>query len=156
IHIAYGFAESDGARLYNAALLVGPQGIVGSYRKLHLFMREKELFDAGETAPPVLHVSDVGVGLMICFDWVFPEVARTLALRGAQILAHPSNLVMPWCQAAMLTRSLENRVFSITANRTGSEPKPDGSTTTFTGRSQVVSPRGELLLRAPQLGELAA
>src|SRR5262249_1905702 len=116
----------------------------------------KELFDAGETAPPVLHVSDVGVGLMICFDWVFPEVARTLALRGAQILAHPSNLVMPWCQAAMLTRSLENRVFSIPATRTGSEPKPDGSTTTFPGRSQVVSPRGELLLRAPQTGELAA
>jgi len=150
-HLAYGFAERAGSAVYNAALLVGPDGPLGGYRKAHLFMREKELFDPGEHAPPVLRIGDVAVGLMICFDWAFPEVSRTLALGGAQILAHPSNLVMPWCQAAMLTRSIENRVFAVTANRIGREGKLE-----FTGQSQVTSPRGELLLKAPAHGELAA
>ena len=150
-HLAYGFAERGENGVYNAALLVGPDGPVGGYRKAHLFMREKELFDPGESPPPVFKIGDVAVGLMICFDWAFPEVARTLALGGAQILAHPSNLVMPWCQAAMLTRSIENRVFAVTANRVGTEGELE-----FTGQSQVTSPRGELLLKAPGAGELAA
>jgi len=152
-YIAYGFAERVGDAVYNAALLVGPDGPVGGYRKTHLFMREKTLFDPGESSPPVFSIARLGVnlGLMICFDWVFPEVARTLALGGAQILVHPSNLVMPWCQAAMLTRSIENRVFAVTANRVGSEGELE-----FTGQSQVTSPRGELLVRAPERGELAA
>ena len=151
-YLAYGFAERQGASVYNAAQLVGPDGALGGYRKTHLFMREKALFDPGDRAPPVLEIAaGVKIGLMICFDWVFPEVARTLALGGAQIIAHPSNLVLPWCQAAMLTRSIENRVFSVTANRVGSEGELE-----FTGQSQVTSPRGELLVRAPARGELAA
>jgi len=81
---------------------------------------------------------------MICFDWRFPEVARLLALRGAEVIAHPSNLVLPYCQDAMITRSIENRVFTVTANRTGSE-SVDGTTLRFTGRSQIVSPKGERL-----------
>ena len=53
----------------------------------------------------------VKIGMMICFDWIFPEVARSLALKGAEIICHPSNLVLPHCPKAMKIRSLENRVF---------------------------------------------
>ena len=81
---------------------------------------------------------------MICFDWIFPEVARSLALRGADILCHPSNLVLTYCQKTMLTRSLENSVYSITANRTGKETRPRGELL-FTGQSQIVGPKGEII-----------
>ncbi len=80
---------------------------------------------------------------MICFDWAFPEMARLLALGGAQVILHPSNLVLPYAQAAMLTRGLENGVFTVTANRHGQERG-----TPFSGRSQVTSPKGALLAQA--------
>jgi predicted amidohydrolase len=83
---------------------------------------------------------------MICFDWQFPEAARSLALQGAEILCHPSNLVLPWCQEAMKTRSLENRIFSITANRVGTEVNGELSEH-FTGQSQILSTKGEILIR---------
>jgi predicted amidohydrolase len=86
--------------------------------------------------------------MMICFDWFFPESARTLALRGAQIIAHPANLVMPFCQTAMVTRCLENGVFAITANRFGVEELSDARLT-FTGGSQVLDTLGRRLLGAP-------
>jgi predicted amidohydrolase len=139
-----GLAERDNLHIYNSAVLMGPDGIVGRYRKIHLFDREKELFDLGNLPFPVLEVGWVKVGLMICFDWRFPEAARTLALRGAQIIAHPSNLVMPFCQKAMVTRSLENGVFCVTANRIGSERRA-GRKLTFTGGSQIVAPNGEVI-----------
>jgi predicted amidohydrolase len=86
--------------------------------------------------------------MMICFDWAFPEVARTLALEGADLIAHPSNLVLDLCQRAMFARCVENRVFAVTANRHGEERRPEGRLR-FTGRSQVVGPDGSLLRRAP-------
>ena len=82
---------------------------------------------------------------MICFDWVFPEVARTLALRGADLLCHPSNLVLTYCQKTMLTRCLENSVFAVTANRTGTETRPRGELV-FTGQSQIVGPKGDVIV----------
>jgi predicted amidohydrolase len=84
---------------------------------------------------------------MICFDWRFPEMARLLALEGADLIAHPANLVHPYCQDAMITRSLENAVFTITSSRTGSE-RVEGTAIRFAGRSQIVSPRGERLAQA--------
>ena len=89
---------------------------------------------------------------MICFDWQFPESARTLALKGAQIICHPSNLVLPWCQQAMKTRSLENRVFSITSNRVGIEYN-NGETMEFTGNSQILGTKGEVLLQLDEKNE---
>ncbi len=86
---------------------------------------------------------------MVCFDWIYPESARTLALKGAQLIAHPSNLVLPHCPDAMVTRCLENRVFAATANRVGREDR-GGVDLTYIGKSEVVSPRGEILRR---LGE---
>mgnify|MGYP001439503708 FL=1 len=85
--------------------------------------------------------------MMVCFDWVFPEVARALALAGADIICHPSNLVLGYCQQAMLTRCLENKVYAITANRYGFDHRPHGNLR-FTGRSQIVAPGGTLLHKA--------
>jgi predicted amidohydrolase len=86
--------------------------------------------------------------MMICFDWLFPEAARTLALQGAEVICHPSNLVLPYCPQAMITRSLENRVFTITANRVGTEERVPGKPLKFIGTSQVTSPDGDVLCRA--------
>ena len=142
-----GLAESRNMHVFNSAVMMGPKGYVGHYRKIHLFDREKELFDPGDMPFAVFSAGPARVGVMICFDWRFPESARTLALRGAQIIAHPSNLVMPYCQQAMITRALENGVFIVTANRIGSEHRA-GRTMTFTGESQIVAPNGKVLSAA--------
>lgn len=133
---------------YNSAVLVGPDGIVGVYRKSHLFFEETIWFRPGDTGFQVWEVDGVKIGLMICFDWYYPEAARTLALKGADIICHPSNLVLPNCPDSMPTRCLENRVFAITANRIGTEARGGKRPLTFIGSSEVVDPRGQLLRRA--------
>jgi predicted amidohydrolase len=144
-HIVYGFAER-GENLYNSAVLVGPKGLAGAYRKVHLFAKETLLFSPGDLGFRVFDVPVGRIGLMVCFDWYFPESVRTLALRGAQIIAHPSNLVMPHCPEAMIVRCLENRVYAATANRIGTEHR-GGSELRFIGTSEIVSPSGEVLVR---------
>jgi predicted amidohydrolase len=143
-----GFIERDGDRLYNAAFVVTPEGVKGVYRKVHLFGDEPRLFHPGDRGFAVFDVGEWRLGVLICFDWMFPEAARTLALAGADVLAHPSNLVLPWAQAAMVTRALENGVYVLTANRVGSDRE-----LTFTGRSQAVDPRGRVLGQAPEAGD---
>ncbi len=146
--IAYGFAErsQNGDRLYNSAALIGPDGFVGLYRKVHLFYRENLFFAPGDLGFPVFRLPWGVVGMMICFDWYFPESARSLVLGGAEIIAHPSNLVLPYCPEAMKTRCLENRVYAATADRVGTEER-GGELLTYIGTSQVVSPNGEVLVR---------
>lgn len=143
-----GYAERDGDRLFNACQLATPDGTLANYRKIHLFSRETELFDPGDSLPPVVETPAGRVGMMICFDWFFPETARVLALAGAQVIAHPSNLVLSYCQRAMYARSVENGVFTITANRIGTEERA-GRSLTFTGASQILDPRGNTLASAP-------
>ncbi len=154
--IVAGLPESDGQKCYNTSILIGPRGWIASYRKIHLFYEEKRWFTPGDRPFQVYSVgykSPKGgqlkcqVGMMICFDWVFPESARTLTLLGADILCHPANLVLPHCPQAMITRCLENRVFAVTANRIGSESRGE-KTLKFIGQSQVVDPGGEILYRA--------
>jgi len=146
--IVIGYPEKAGDQLFNACVLTAPGGTLANYRKLHLFSRESRIFAHGDAPPPVIDTPAGKVGLMICLDWLFPEAARVLALAGAQVIAHPSNLVLPHCQKAMVTRSIENGVFSVTANRIGTEARTDRSLT-FTGSSQVLGTRGELLVNAP-------
>jgi len=153
-HYIAGFPEVSRGRHYNSALLVGPRGVRAVYRKLHLFEREREWFTAGNLPLAVHRVGPARVGMMICFDWRFPEVARVLTLLGADVLAHPSNLVFPNAQEAMRVRALENRVYSVTANRTGVDRRP-GGTVPFTGRSQAVDPGGRVLARAGKRDEVA-
>jgi predicted amidohydrolase len=138
---------SDG-RIFNSAIAVDSRGLRALYRKIHLFDYEKEWFDPGDLGFLVIDLAGARVGLMICFDWRFPEAARTLALSGAQVIAHPSNLVHPHCQAAIVTRALENKVFVVTANRIGREER-GGLSVTFTGRSRIVAPDGSVLADGP-------
>jgi len=145
--IIAGVAEKDGPFLYNSAVLVGPQGYVGKYRKIHLFDEEKLFFKKGDQGFPVFDIGFAKIGLMICFDWIFPEAARTLALKGADLICQPANLVLPYCQDAMITRAIENRVFTLTANRIGTEKRDGKPSLRFTGMSQIVSPLGEKLLQ---------
>ena len=78
---------------------------------------------------------------MICFDWIFPEVSRELAMLGTDIICHPSNLVLPGkAQIGTLVRSYENRLFVITANRVGNENRGPKDKVHFTGRSQITTP----------------
>lgn len=144
-----GLPERDGAHCYNSAVIVGPSGFLGCYRKTHLFYEETLFFSPGDTGFQVWDIGSAKVGIMVCFDWFYPESARTLALKGADIICHPSNLVLPHCPEAMVTRCLENRVFSITANRIGSEERGGKKRLTYIGQSEIVSPRGAILSRAP-------
>ena len=151
--LVIGFPEKSRGKLYNSSMLINPDKSTYLYRKIHLFNEEKKWFEPGNLGfTPVKAKNQVIVGQMICFDWIFPEAARTLMLKGSQIIAHPANLVLPWCQQAMLTRSLENRIFSITCNRIGTEIN-DEKEFYFTGMSQAVSPLGEILFRLEKAEE---
>ena len=141
-----GLAERAGDAVYNSAVLIRPDGSREIYRKVHLFDREKEIFAPGDLGFPVFTACGAKIGLMVCFDWIFPEAARSLALAGAQILCHPSNLLLPWCPAAMITRCQENRVFAVTSNRVGHEDRT-GQRLDFIGMSEIVSPLGDILKR---------
>lgn len=145
-HYVAGFPERHRGRFYNSALLVGPTGVKAVYRKLHLFEREREWFAPGNLPLSVQRVGPARIGLMVCFDWRFPEVGRVLSLMGADALIHPSNLVFANAQDTMRARAIENRVYTVTANRTGTEKRP-GGTVPFTGRSQIVAPSGEVMVR---------
>lgn len=144
-YVVYGFVEKA-VKLYNSASLVGPYGMMGLYRKIHLFNRENLFFAPGDLGFPVFNLPIGKIGIMICFDWYYPESARTLALKGAQIVCHPSNLVLPHCPDAMVTRCLENRIFAATSNRIGVENR-GGVDFSFIGKSEIVTPKGEIIRR---------
>ena len=148
MHIVAGLAERAEGRIYNSAVLIGPSGVIGLYRKTHLFSEENLWFTPGDTGFPVYDIGPARIGLMICFDWFYPESTRTLALKGADIVAHPSNLILPHCPDAMIIRCLENRIFAVTCNRIGSEERGGKSKLSFIGTSEIVSPAGKILKRA--------
>ena len=145
--IVFGFPEKTPGGCYNSSLAVLPDGRRFLYRKTHLFYKEKLFFRPGDTGFFVFDFQDAKIGPAICFDWSFPESFRTLALLGADLIAHSSNLVMPYCQTANYCQALVNRVYIGTANRIGTEHREEESLT-FTGESVLVSPRGEYLARA--------
>ncbi len=135
LYLVAGIAERADHDYYNSAVMFGPKGFIGLYRKSHLFLNEKRFFKPGDTGFNVFKAGKTKIGIMICFDWIFPEATRILALKGAEIIAHPSNLIFPYCMEAMRTRAIENHVYAITCNRTGTERG-----TSFHGESQVVGP----------------
>ena len=139
-----GFIEKEGNQIFNSSMIVSDSEVLGTYRKLHLYYKEKLWFSPGNKPLEIYEVKNTKIGIMICFDWFFPETIRSLALLGADIIAHPANLVLPYCQRAMLTRCLINRVFAITSNRIGNEARGEDNFT-FTGGSQITSYNGEIL-----------
>lgn len=148
-YIVSGFNERDNDVLYNSAVLLGPEGYIGKYRKFHLFLNEKDYFKPGNLGLPVFDIGSCKIGMLVCFDWIFPEVWRILALKGAEIICHPSNLVLPGlAQKAVPVHALINRVYVVTANRTGTERD-----LSFTGLSIIANPKGDILVQASQRKE---
>lgn len=142
-----GFAErTDDDKLYNSALIALPDGSYQIYRKSHLFYKEKVIFEPGDTGFFVTEWDGWRVGTMICYDWRFPESSRALTLRGADIIAHPSNLVAAaalW-GPSMAMRAIENKVIVVTANRSGGEVNGEESLH-FSGESRIIAMNGATL-----------
>jgi predicted amidohydrolase len=146
-----GLLERDGDLLRNAAVLVGPEGLVGSYRKTHLpFLGVDRFVTPGDELP--VYETPLGrIGLEICYDLRFPEATRTLALKGADIVAHPTNFPLAArIQTELITvaRAAENRIFLLSANRVGKERWAE-----FCGWSQIVDPYGRRLAEAGETEE---
>lgn len=142
-----GLLERDGSRLFNACVLIGPAGLVGHYRKVHLPYLGVDMHTTPGDRPFAVHEMDgLRVGMNICYDAAFPEAARALALQGADLIALPTN----WppgaeCTAASVinARALENAVYYIAVNRVGTERG-----FSFIGRSKIVDPSGKTIAEA--------
>jgi predicted amidohydrolase len=146
IGICGGYAEATDTAFFNSSFFIADGRLISNYRKTHLFYRETQFFTPGDSGFSVFEYKGARLGMMVCFDWIYPEVARSLALLGAQIILHPSNLVLPYCQRSMYARAVENRVYIATANRVGRESNTLGDDLTFTGGSQIVGPGGTYIL----------
>jgi predicted amidohydrolase len=153
VHVVFGMpeasAEVEGA-LYNSAVLIGgKRGLVGKYRKLflpgHSVFDEKRYFTPGSKAE-VFSTCLGDIGLAICYDLYFPELARLYAMKGAQIIIYPTtspSARRDFFEALTKARAIENGVFVILCNRTGVE---EGLI--YWGGSHIVSPSGVVLAKA--------
>ena len=139
--VIFGFLELENDRLYNSLALLGPDGVLGSYRKIHLpFLGVDRFTTPGGRPPEVYQTPDIRVGMNICYDSSFPESARILAIGGADLIALPTN----WPPTSGLTadlipnaRALENHVYFMSVNRVGVERGFE-----FIGKSKICDPRG--------------
>ena len=143
----FGLLERAGSRLFNACVLIGPDGVKGIYRKVHLPFLGVDMFvDPGDLAFAVHELEGLRIGMHICYDGAFPETARVLTLLGADVLVLPTN----WpthseCAAEHMipTRAMENTVYVMAVNRVGVE-----SGFRFIGASSIADPSGTILARA--------
>ena len=128
-YLAYGEAEVDpgtGA-YYNAAVLVGPKGVVGVYRKTHLFLSEPKWAKAGDLGIPIWRTEFGNIGMIICHDAAFPETSRVSALQGADVMCFPTNWLERSPSGYWFTRAFDNGIYWIAANRYGVEREPNSA-----------------------------
>ncbi|HLI11711.1 MAG TPA: nitrilase family protein [Alphaproteobacteria bacterium] len=146
LHIVAGIAERCGAALFNSAVVVGPQGFIGTYRKNHLWGAENLFFEPGDLGVPVFHTAIGRIAAAICYDIWFPEIFRLAALQGADILCVPTNWVpmpeQPATQLVManilaMSGAHSNAMFVAAADRIGEERGQR-----FIGRSLIVGHTG--------------
>ncbi|MBU3678185.1 MAG: carbon-nitrogen hydrolase [Candidatus Kapabacteria bacterium] len=153
--VVCGFAEVHQGTFFNSSVIAG-KGLAQPqvYRKTHLFYKETLGFAPGDTGFFVIHLEhlDCHLGMMICYDWRFPESARTLALKGADVVVCPSNLITHIWRMAMPVRALENKVYLAVANRTGAEHN-NNEDVSFNGQSAIYSFNGSVLADAPEHGD---
>jgi predicted amidohydrolase len=140
VYIVSGYLEKEGDLLYNSSLFVTPEGNTGNYRKIHLFMDEKKIFEPGNLGLPVFDIRDYKMGMLICFDYLFPEIWRIMALKGVDFVVHPSNLITDNAYKVIPAQSLINGYCIITSNRIGTE-----GDITFCGKSFVTDKRGNVI-----------
>lgn len=144
VFVIYGLLEADGQRVFNATALVGPEGVVGSYRKIHLPFLGVDRFTTPGDRPFAVHeAAGMRIGMHICYDGGFPESARVLTLLGADLIVLPTN----WppgaqCMAgcAVNTRAMENNVYYAACDRVGDERGFH-----FIGLSKICDPSGRVL-----------
>lgn len=147
IYTVVGLLERDGEAVFNVAVLIGPEGLLGTYRKIHLpYLGVDRFATPGDRGFQVWTTALGRIGIAICYDLRFPEALRALALQGADIIALPTN----WPETSELmpdfvtrTRALENRVYLLACNRVGEE-----SGFRFFGRSQIVGTSGRVIAEA--------
>jgi predicted amidohydrolase len=147
VYAVVGMLEIAGDHCFNAAVLIGPGGLVGKYRKNHLpFLGIDRFIDPGDQPFKVYDTPVGNIGMHICYDCNFPESARMMTLLGAEILALPTN----WpegrekvAQYVINTRAFENRVHVVAVDRVGNERG-----TRFIGRSKIVDAHGDTLVQA--------
>lgn len=152
IHIVFGMPEKSkkaNAVLYNTAVLLGPDGLIGKYRKMHLpthsVFEEKRYFRLGYEAP--VFETELGkMGLTICYDMFFPEISRLLRLKGSQLIicisASPA-VRSRFFEVFTAARALENTVFLVYVNLVGVE-----NGLQFWGGSRIIAPDGSILAKA--------
>lgn len=145
--IVFGLIEQAGERLFNAAAMVGPEGLLGGYRKVHLpWLGIDRYLDYGDRPFAIQSVGDVRIGLNICYDGGFPETARCLTLLGADVILLPTNWppgAEPAAEYAVNTRALENTVYYAAVNRVGVERG-----CSFIGHSRICDPLGRTMAAA--------
>ena len=150
IVILAGMAEKDNSdRIYASHLVVTPQKISGIYRKVHIAPPELGIFSAGN-AVPVFQIESANLGIQLCYDVHFPELATRMALKGADIvfMAHasprgtPSEKLNSWLRH-LTARAFDNGVFIVACNQNG-----DNQTgLQFPGVAVVLNPSGEILTK---------
>ena len=147
VHAIFGLLEHDGTSLYNAAVLAGPNGLAGKYRKIHLPGLGVDKFaQPGNLGFTVCETPSARIGLNICYDGCFPESSRVMALRGADLVVLPTNWptgAEEFAEYLINARSLENHIFSAAVNRVGEERG-----FRFIGRSRIVDVTGRTLAQA--------
>ncbi|MGH2890299.1 MAG: nitrilase-related carbon-nitrogen hydrolase [Solirubrobacteraceae bacterium] len=158
--VVAGFCErgSDG-RVYNSAVVLNSAGVIGVYRKTHLWDREKLWFAPGEDPPPVFDTPAGRIGVLVCYDLEFPEMPRQLALAGAELIVVPTNWPLgdrpdgerpPEVTNAMAAARV-NRVFIACCDRTGTERGQE-----WTGGTSIIDESGWVLASQSALGSARA
>ncbi len=151
-YVVFGMVELVEHDIFNTAVLAGPQGIVGSYRKIHLPWLGVDRFTThGDRPFTVFDIGEFRIGMLICYDAGFPEAVRNLALDGADIVVLPTNWPPGAEQVAeytINTRALENSIYFLAANRVGTERK-----FRFIGCSRICDPVGKTLTSADHRDE---
>ncbi|HXI89709.1 MAG TPA: carbon-nitrogen hydrolase family protein [Blastocatellia bacterium] len=151
-HAVVGFIEKDDSSFYNAAMLVGPDGVIGNYRKVHLpFLGVDRFLTPGDKPFRVFELPFGRIGINICYDASFPEAARALKLLGAELIVLPTNWPTgAWRTAEFIinARACENHVNFAAVNRCGVERGWE-----FIGRTKVVDVNGDTLAEAGREGE---
>ncbi|MFO1006569.1 MAG: carbon-nitrogen hydrolase family protein [Planctomycetaceae bacterium] len=143
----FGMLERVGEQVVNVAVLTGPRGVIGVYRKTHLPYLGVDMFTTPGSEPYALHeIEGLKIGMLICYDAAFPEATRTLALLGADLIALPTNWppgaeIMSSC--SIPCRAMENQVYFAAVNRVGEERGFP-----FIGESSICAPNGRFITRA--------
>lgn len=146
--IVAGINEKADDKLFNTTVLLGQNGYIGKYQKIHLFMNEKDIFETGAAGLPVFDLGFAKVAMLICFDYYFPEIWRILGMKGADIVCHSSNLLTENAHKTVPAQAFMNKLFIITSNRIGTERD-----LTFNGNSFISDPKGNVLIRANEMNE---